>query len=106
MRLVRSGYRDEVTHELTLTVNYEATHARVQARIEEIYAETVDTVVLENPHMNEMEVVAEVYRRAAHLGEMNALAHDFEVVIVAQEIVSVSPFNPELFETYFEPSDV
>ena len=96
LRLVRSGYRDEKTHEVTLNVDYEATHERVQARIEEIYAQMVDRVILERPDMSEVEVIAEVYRRVPRLGEIAALAHDFEVVIMAREIVSVSSFNPEL----------
>ncbi len=102
LSLVRSGYRDEKTHKLTLNINYEATHASIQARIREIYAEVIDEVVLEFPDMDEADMMAEVYRRAARLGEISALAHDFEVIIVVQEIVSVSSFNPELFEAYFE----
>ena len=45
---------------------------------------------------------AQIYRRAAHHPEISALAHDFDMVIMAQEIVSVSSFKPELFEAYFE----
>ena len=101
LRLVRSGYRDEKTHSLTLNINYEATHAGVQTRIEEIYVQLIEEVTLGLPGFTEEEIVAEVYRRAARHPEMSALAHDFEVVLVAQEIVSVSSFNPELFEAYF-----
>ena len=103
LRLVRSGYRDEKTHRLTLNVNYEATHAFVQARIEEIYVGLIGEVMAENPDITEADIPAEVYRRAEEDPEMSTLAHDFEVVIMAQEVVSVSSFNPELFEAYFEP---
>ena len=101
LSLVRSGYRDELTHELTLNVDYEATHERVQARIEEVYARTIDEVLQGSPDLNEVDIMAEVYRRTAQLGEISALAHTFEVVIMAREIVSVSSFNPELYEAYF-----
>ena len=102
LRLVRSGYRDEKTHSLTLNVNYEATHAFVQTRIEEIYVGLIGEVMAGNSDITEADVLAKVYRRAEEDPEMSALAHDFEVIIMAQEIVSVSSFNPELFEAYFE----
>ena len=106
LSLVRSGYRDEATHKLTLNINYEATHARIQARIGEVYAQIVDDVVLESPNMDEAQMMAEVYGRAARSSEMSALAHDFDVIIMAQEIVTVSSFNPELFEAYFELDNI
>ena len=102
LSLVRSGYRDEKTHELTLNVDYEATHARVQERIEGVYLELIRDVTRLNPDASEEEVAAEVYRRAANSPQINALAHAFEVVVAVSEIVSVSPFNPELFDAYFE----
>ncbi len=100
--LEKSGYRDPVTHELNLNVDYADTHRKLNERISEIYRQIIQQVVKEQPKADEAKVIRIVYERAESNIEIKALARNFEVTILASEIVSVAPFEPTIFASYFE----
>ena len=102
LSLDQSGYRDAETHELTLNIDYADTHQKISKRLKEVYEQIIQNVMKEQPDATQAEIVRLVYERSASDAEIRSLAHNFEVIIMASEIVSVAPFDPGLFKSYFE----
>lgn len=102
LRLEKSGYRDAETHELTLNIDYAQTHQDISERLNKVYEQIIQNVMKEQPDATQAKIVRLVYERSESDAEIRSLAHNFEVVIMASEIVSVAPFDPELFKSYFE----
>lgn len=103
LSLEKSGYRDAETLAMTLNVHYDRTHEKIGERINEAYEKIIQRVLAEKPDATEEEVIRLVRERSAGNAEIRRLAHTFEVVVMASEIVSVAPFDPELYQNFFEP---
>ena len=103
LTLEKSGYRNADTQELILNVHYDRTHEKIAKRINEVYEKIIQSVLAEQPDATEEEVIRLVRERSKNVAEIRRLAHTFEVVVIASEIVSVATFNPELYQNYFEP---
>ena len=105
LRLVLGGYREPVTHALHPNVDYAKTHAEMGERIEALYEEAVDDLLRARLDAREEEVARLAYQRVSDLPEMDTLARNFEVVLMAREVVSLSPFEPDIFEGYFRAKE-
>lgn len=97
--LSKSGYRDPVDHQVHLNVDYDKTHARIRDQIRARYAEAIDEYLSSRPKANYFDVTRALFGKldVDLLGTLN-----FEVVILASEIQSVSPFDPDIFRDYFD----
>lgn len=103
LSLDKSGYRHPETHELKLNVDYAQTHEDISKRINEIYVWIIQSVMRTHPDATAEELKRLVRERSEGDKEIKDLAHTFEVVLMASEIVSVAPFDPELYRNFFEP---
>lgn len=104
LALKKSGYRDAITHELNLNVDYDQTHEKINKRLNEAYDRIIAGVLEAQPDdATQQKVMKLVYERSASDAEIKRLAHTFEVVIMASEIVSVAPFDPDLYQDFFKP---
>lgn len=106
LSLEKSGYRKADTHELNLNVDYAKTHIKINERIDTIYEAIIQDVMEGHPESGLTSIMAKVYEEAEGNNELRTLTHNFEVVLIASEIVSIAPFDPELFDAYFKPTDL
>lgn len=103
LSLDKSGYRDPETHELKLNVDYAKTHADINERLNRVYERIIQRVMQEHPDAAAEEIGRLVRAYSQGNRDISALAHTFEVVVIASEIVTVAPFDPELYRNFFEP---
>jgi len=98
LSLKRSGYRDENTHALTLDVDYEKTHAVLLEQVERAMEAEIENILNERPSLSNDAILDLAHNRVSRL----PIAKSFETVILASEIVSVAPFEPEVFDSHFQ----
>lgn len=103
LSLDKSGYRNAETHELTLNVDYAQTHEEINKSLNRAYEQIIQKVMKEAPDATQDQIIRLVYERSEGSTEIRKLAHNFEVVLMASEIVSVAPFDPELYHDFFAP---
>lgn len=102
LSLDKSGYRDAETHELKLNVDYVQTHETINRRLNRVYEGIIQNVMRTHPDATAEEIGRLVRERSEGNREIRELAHTFEVVVMAAEIVSAAPFDPELYRAFFE----
>ena len=100
LSLKRSGYRDENTHALTLDVDYEKTHATLLDEIESALEAEIENILNVRPGLANDAILNLAHNRVSRL----PIAKSFETIILASEIVSVAPFEPEIFDNHFRAS--
>lgn len=96
--LERSGYRHSDTQKLVLDIDYAKTHAELLNAIEQSYVKKIRSYIAANPEADEDEIFRAVYGR---IDTTAPEIEDFRAVLMVSEIVSVSPFDPSLFDEHF-----
>lgn len=98
LSLIRSGYRDSARNDLHFTVDYEdAPHSRIRGALLRSYESLVANLVKNRPAADALEVFQRVYGKP-HDEELIY----YEVVVPAKEIVSLMPFDSQVFDEHFQ----
>ena len=94
--LKRSGYRTNEKQELKLNVNYDETHVTL---LEDMRKKLESKMIqlLKSEAKLEFE---EAFRKAGR--EIEESIQQFEVVIYMSEVVSISPFDLEIYDSHFK----
>lgn len=96
--LQRSGHRDPVTQKLTIDVDYDKTHTEIREEIEETFYRRVIEAVEKNPKAASETIDALARERMEEYRQIQ----NYEIVILASEIVSVNYFDLALYKKHFE----
>ncbi len=103
---LQSGYREETTKEMHLTINCSRTHKKIGVEIENISAKISE---LEKMSLDEQMALCEAghpdYMQLVEMWEkLVETTGLFELVIPTNQIASISFYDDQLHKKYFQPS--
>jgi hypothetical protein len=103
MQLIRSGHRDPVTLKLEFDVDYRETNADIQKDLDRLLTQKARDYLRERPDADNerLKTYLREALRNSPLEARNAL-QNYEIVLRAQEIVSVNFFDEEIYVANFE----
>ncbi len=99
LALHSSGHRNKETHGLVLDVDYAKTHKGIRDAVEAQYTEAIKEYLEANKRASIDDVEKVVFGSidTSAMGVVN-----FETVIRASEIQTISPFDPDIYKEYFD----